>query len=97
MSVSSMAERASRGNCLGAARRGVSGVLVLWSRCRMVSCVIVCARLRVLYAGEVGGVDTLESGGVVCFGGTLGGCGGDHGTGCGMVTVSSSLSLESLS
>lgn len=97
MSVSSMAERASRGNCLVAARRGVSGVLVLWSRCRMVSCVIVCARLRVLYAGEDGGADTLGSGVLVCCGGTLGGCRGSRGTGCGMVIDSSSLSLESLS
>ena len=63
----------------------------------MVSCVTECTRLHVLYAGEVGGVDTLGSGGMVCFGGTLGGCGGDRGTGCGMVTVSSPLSLELLS
>ena len=63
----------------------------------MVSCVTECTRLRVLYAGEVGDVDTLESGGVVCFGVTLGGCGGDRGTSCGVVTVSSSLSLKSLS
>lgn len=72
MSVSSMAERTSCGNCLVAALCGVSGVRVLWSRCRMVSCVIVCARLRVLYAGEVGGADTLGSGVLVCCGDTLG-------------------------
>ena len=63
----------------------------------MVSCVTECMRLRVLYAGEVGGVDTLGNGGMVCFGGTLGGCGGDCGTDCGVVTVSLSLSLELLS
>ena len=63
----------------------------------MVSCVTECMRLRVLYAGEVGGVGTL--GGVDTLGivGTLGGCGGDRGTGCGMVIDSLSLSLESLS
>ena len=54
-------------------------------------------QLRVLYAGEVGGVDTLGSGGMVCFGGTLGGYGGDRGTSCGMVTDSLSLSLKLLS
>ena len=63
----------------------------------MVSCVTECTRLHVLYAGEVGGVDTLGSGGMVCFGGTLGGCGGDRDTSCGMVTDLLSLSLESLS
>ena len=97
MSVSSMAESISRGKHRVAVCCGVSGVWVLCSRCRMVSCVTECTRLRVLYAGELGDVDTLGSGGMVCLGVTLGGCGGDRGTGYGVVTVSSLLSLESLS
>ena len=63
----------------------------------MVSCVTACMRLRVLYAGEVGGGGTLGSVDTLGSVGTLGGCGGDRGTGCGMVIDSSSLSLELLS
>lgn len=50
-----------------------------------------------LYAGEVGGVDTLGSGVMGCSGVTLGDCGGDRGKGSGAVTDSSSLALESSS
>ena len=77
-----------------AACSGVRGVLKLCKRCSMVSCVMDSTRLRMLYAGAEGGVDTLGCGAMVSRGVTLGGA---RIAGCGSVKDSSLLALESLS
>ena len=50
----------------------VRGFLVYCRICRMVSCVMECTQLHVLYAGGKGVADTLGSGVVVGVGAQLG-------------------------